>query len=94
MPDAHHPLSHHQNDPEKLAKLAKINTYHMKLFAYFLEKLRSTPDGDGTLLDHSMMIYGAGMSNSDLHLHQQPADPAGRRRRGTAQGRPSHQVCR
>ena len=59
MPDAHHPLSHHQNDPEKLAKLAKINTFHMQLFAYFLERLRTTPDGDGSLLDHSMLLYGS-----------------------------------
>ena len=58
MPEAHHPTSHHGNDPEKLAKLAKINAYHVSLFAYFLEKLKSTPDGDGSLLDHSMIVYG------------------------------------
>jgi len=67
VPDAHHPISHHQNDPARLAKLVKINTYHMTLFASFLEKLRSTPDGDGSLLDHAMIVYGAGMSDSNAH---------------------------
>src|SRR6516225_2829304 len=67
VPDAHHPISHHQNDPTRLAKLAKINTYHVTLFASFLEKLRSTPDGDGSLLDHAMIVYGAGMSDSNAH---------------------------
>ena len=67
VPDAHHPLSHHRNVPEALAKLTKINTYHLTLFAAFLEKLRATPDGDGSLLDHVMLIYGAGMSDSNLH---------------------------
>ena len=69
VPDPHHPLSHHQNDPEKLAKLAKINRYHVELLASFLEKLRSTPDGEGSLLDHGMIIYGTGLGNSDLHTH-------------------------
>jgi len=67
VPDAHHPISHHQNDPTRLAKLAKINNYHVTLFASFLEKLRSTSDGDGSLLDHSMIVYGAGMSDSNAH---------------------------
>ena len=65
--DAHHPISHHRNDPELIAKLAKINTYHLTLFASFVEKLRSTPDGDGSLLDHVMILYGAGMSDSNRH---------------------------
>ena len=52
VPDPHHGISHHRDDPENLAKLAKINIFHMELFAYFLEKLQATPDGDGTLLDH------------------------------------------
>jgi len=69
VPDSHHPVSHHQNDPEKLAKLAKINTFHVEQFAYFLDKLRSTPDGDGSLLDHSMLLYGSGISDSNIHLH-------------------------
>src|SRR5207237_2996370 len=58
VPDSHHPVSHHQNDPEKLAKLARINVFHLKQFVYFLEKMRATPDGDGSLLDHSMLLYG------------------------------------
>ena len=67
MPDAHHPISHHQRDPVKLAKLLKINQYHMQFFAEFLERLSSTPDGDGTLLDSSMIVYGAGMADSNAH---------------------------
>ena len=70
VPDAHHPLSHHQGRPEKLAKLSKLNTFHMRLFTHFVEKLRATQEGDGHLLDRAMIIYGAGMSNSDMHLHQ------------------------
>jgi len=67
--DPHHPLSHHSNDPEKLEKLARINAYHVSLFAYFLGKLRATPDGQGNLLDHSLYLFGSGMSNSDVHDH-------------------------
>lgn len=66
--EANHPLSHHQNNPEKLAKQAKLNAFHLKMYAHFLEKLKNTPDGDGSLLDHSMMLYGCGMSDSNLHL--------------------------
>jgi hypothetical protein len=65
--EAHHALSHHSNDPAKLEKLTKINTYHMTLFAQFVEKLRSIPDGDGSLLDHVMMVYGCGMSDGNAH---------------------------
>jgi hypothetical protein len=68
-PDPHHPTSHHANNPEKLAKLAKINAYHASLFAYFLDKLKSTPEGNGTLLDHSLYLYGSGMGNPDVHDH-------------------------
>ena len=67
--DPHHPVSHHSNNPEKLAKLAKINAYHVALFAYFVEKLHSTPDGDGSLLDHATYLYGSGMGNPDVHDH-------------------------
>jgi hypothetical protein len=67
VPDAHHPISHHQQEPEKLEKVAKINAYHVKMFSYFLGKLQSTPDGDGTLLDHMTMIYGAGIADSNSH---------------------------
>jgi hypothetical protein len=69
VPDAHHSLSHHQNDPDKLARLTKLNTHHLGIFARFLEKLRATPEGDGSLLDHSMLIYGAGLSDSNKHMH-------------------------
>jgi hypothetical protein len=65
--EGHHPLSHHQNDPEKLALLAKVNTYHVQMFAYYLEKLRATKDGEGSLLDHTLLLYGAGMSDSNVH---------------------------
>jgi hypothetical protein len=67
--DPHHPLTHNGGDPEKLARVAKINAFHASLFAYFLEKLRSTPDGNGSLLDHSMYLYGSGMGNPDVHDH-------------------------
>jgi hypothetical protein len=67
--EGHHGLSHHGDDPEKLSRYAKLNTYQTQLFAGFLEKLRSTPDGDGTLLDHSTFLYGAGLSNPNLHAH-------------------------
>jgi hypothetical protein len=67
VPDAHHPISHHQQEPEKVAKVAKINAYHVQMFARFLEKLQATPDGDGTLLDHVTMMYGAGMADSNSH---------------------------
>ena len=69
VPEPHHPVSHHVNDPVKLAKLAKINAYQVSLFAYFLEQLRATPDGDGTLLDHSTYMLGSGMGNPDVHDH-------------------------
>ena len=67
--DPHHPLTHHGNNPEKIARMAKINAFHVSLFAYYLEKLKSTPDGDGTLLDHSMVLYGSGMGNPNVHDH-------------------------
>jgi hypothetical protein len=65
--EPHHSMSHHGNNPEKLANLVKLNTYHVSLFARFLNKLKSTPDGDGSLLDHSLIVYGSGMSESDTH---------------------------
>jgi hypothetical protein len=67
--EPHHPLTHNGGDPEKLAKVAQINAFHVSLFAYFLEKLKSTPDGNGSLLDHSIYLYGSGMSNGDKHDH-------------------------
>lgn len=65
--EAFHPLSHHQNDPDKIERLVRIQNYHTQVFAKFIKKLSSTPDGDGTMLDHSIILYGSNMSNSDLH---------------------------
>ena len=67
VPDAHHPLSHHNNDTNKIAALAKINALHTTMFAYFLDKMQATPDGEGSLLDNTLLLYGAGMSNSNTH---------------------------
>ena len=67
--DGHHPVSHNTNVPEQMAKKAKIDMYHLDLFGNFLDRLKSTPDGDGNLLDHSMFLYGSGMSNGNLHTH-------------------------
>jgi hypothetical protein len=67
--DGHHPLTHHQNDPEKIEKVTQINTYHVKMLAYYLEKLRSTQDGDGNLLDHSLVLYGSSISDGNAHTH-------------------------
>ena len=69
VPDPHHPLTHHGNDPEKIARMAKINAFHVSLFAYFLEKLKGTPEGTGTLLDHVLYLYGSGMGNPNVHDH-------------------------
>jgi hypothetical protein len=69
VPDAHHPLSHHFDDPTMIATMSKINVYHATLFAEYLEKLRATPDGDGSLLDHMLILYGGGISNSNSHSH-------------------------
>ncbi len=69
VPEGHHDLSHHGMDQEKLAKIKKINIYHVEQFAYFLEKLRSIREGEGTVLDHSMVVYGSGISDGDRHNH-------------------------
>jgi hypothetical protein len=69
VPEPHHSLTHHQNDPAKMEKCTTIQKYHVTLFAKYLEKLRATPDGDGTLLDHLILLYGSGISNSDRHTH-------------------------
>ena len=69
VPDPHHPLSHHGNDPDKIARMAKINAFHVSLFAYYLEPLKATPDGEGSLLDHSLLLYGSGIGNPNLHDH-------------------------
>ncbi|MEZ5355317.1 MAG: DUF1552 domain-containing protein [Bryobacteraceae bacterium] len=70
VPDPHHPLSHHRDLPENVEKITQINTHHTSLFAYFLEKLRSTPDGDGSLLDHSMIVYGSAICDGNKHSHE------------------------
>jgi len=67
VPEAHHPLSHHNDVPELIAHMSKINRYHTQLFSKYLEKLRATPDGDGSLLDHTTILYGSGISNSTRH---------------------------
>lgn len=67
--EPHHPLTHHGNDPAKIAKVAKINQFHVSLFAEFLQKLKATPEGEGTLLDHSLYLYGSGMGNPNVHDH-------------------------
>jgi len=67
--EPHHPLTHHQNDAAKMAKCTVIQTYHVRLFVSYLEKLQATPDGDGTLLDNVLLLYGGGISNSDRHTH-------------------------
>ena len=69
VPDPHHPISHHGEDPEKVAMLAKINQFHVSLFAHFLEQLASVPEGDGTLLDNTLYLYGSGMGNPNVHSH-------------------------
>ena len=69
IPDPHHGLSHHQNRPEQMAKLAKLNRHHVEQLAYFMEKLAATPDGDGTLLDQVLIQYGCGISDGNQHLH-------------------------
>jgi hypothetical protein len=69
VPDAHHALSHHGNNAQLIAKLIKVDTYNAQTFGYYLEKLASTPDGDGSLLDHVTIIYGSGMSDGNRHNH-------------------------
>ena len=68
--DGHHGLSHHMFNPVAIAKLIKINEFHVKLLAYYLDRLRSTPDGDGSLLDHTMIVYGSGISDGNLHTNE------------------------
>jgi hypothetical protein len=67
LPEAHHSMSHHANNPEKMKVFSKLNTYHVETLAYFLKKLQAIPDGDGTLLDHSVVFYGSGMSDGNTH---------------------------
>ena len=69
LTQGHHTLSHHQEKPELIERYAKLNTYQTDLFAWFLEKLATTPEGNGTLLDQSLFLYGSAMSNPNLHAH-------------------------
>ena len=69
VPEPHHPISHHGNNPDKLEKLAKINQFHVSLFAEFLQKMQATPEGNGSLLDHSLYLFGSGMGDPDAHDH-------------------------
>ncbi len=88
--EAHHGLTHHQGDKEKIAKVLRINCFHVAQFAYLLEKLKSTRDGDGTLLDHSMITYGSGLSDGNRHEHHNlPLALAGR---GCGKLRPGRHV--
>ena len=68
--DQHHPLTHHRHNPEWIEKVTRINSLHVELFAYLLQKLKSTTDGDGTLLDHSMFVYGSGLADGNKHTHE------------------------
>ncbi len=70
IPDGHHPLTHHRNDPGMIEKVTRINTYHVTQFASWIEKLKATGDGEGTLLDHSMIVYGSGLSDGNRHTHE------------------------
>jgi hypothetical protein len=70
VPDPHHPLTHHRGNPEWIERVTKVNTLHMELFAGFIAKLKATPDGDGTLLDHSIIVYGSGLSDGNKHTHE------------------------
>ena len=79
IPDGHHPLTHLSNDPALMEKVSQINTYHVKQFAAWVEKLKSTKDGDGSLLDNSMIVYGAGLCDGNKHNHEDlPTIIAGR----------------
>lgn len=67
--DPHHPLTHHGNDPDKVARMSRINTFHVSLFAYYLERLKATPEGTGSLLDNTLILYGSGMGDPNVHDH-------------------------
>jgi len=69
VPEQHHAVSHHRNDPQLIAKKARIDLYQSQLFAYFLEKLQSMPEADGSVLDQSLLLYGGGMGDGNLHQH-------------------------
>jgi hypothetical protein len=86
VPEAHHSISHHDNDPEKLEKVAKVDAYHLGLLAYFLDRLKATPDGDATLLDGLAVLYGCAMSNGNMHTHDRLPIVVAGKLGGTIQG--------
>ena len=69
VPDSHHPLTHHRGNPEFIEKVARINGFHLELFAHFVGRLATTADGEGTLLDHAMVVYGSAIGDGDRHTH-------------------------
>lgn len=69
VPDPHHPLSHHGNDPDKIERMSRINTFHVSLFAEYIQKLKDTPEGEGSLLDNTLLLYGSGIGNPNIHDH-------------------------
>jgi hypothetical protein len=88
VPDGHHSVTHHQNDPVKIAKTQKIDEYHVKSFAYLVKRLEETKDGDGTLLDHSMVLYGSSIRDGNVHDHHDlPLVLAGGKTAGIKSGR-------
>ena len=92
VPEAHHQTSHHQGDLHLIEANTKINAYFMQLFADLCEKMQATPDGDGTLLDHSMLLWGAALGSGDIHSPHDMADPGCRQWRWPDQGWPAAQV--
>ena len=70
VPDPHHPLTHHRGNADWIERVTKVNTLHMELFAGFIKKVQETPDGDGSLLDHTMIVYGSGLSDGNRHTHE------------------------
>ena len=91
VPEAHHPLSHHDNRPELIAHMSKINRYHTELFCAVSGEAARDADGDGSLLDHMTILYGSGHFQQHAALGRQPAAARRRRRRGTTEGRPASQ---
>jgi hypothetical protein len=88
VPDSHHPLSHHANEPAKLERLHKVNAYHVQQFAHLVNKLAAIPEGDGTMLDHSLFLYGTGISESNAHsYHDLPIAVVGGKQAGVTGGR-------
>ena len=86
--DSHHPLSHHQDEPAKLERLHKVNEYHFRQFAHLVTKMAATPEGDGTMLDHTVFLYGTGISDSNTHFHDDlPISVVGGQKAGITGGR-------